>query len=135
MSPDTFGGWTRPGSDLDRESGGQRSRSEVQNRYFRLWFRAAEKILSERRIFLCRWAEALERKDQIVAKPPPSPPHSDITGVDRDRAHRLAPETFDAKAQKQLAAENRESIGRPDQGAADQPKDDPKPSPKPSTRR
>jgi len=60
-----------------------------------------------------------------MPKPPKSPPSSDIQGVDRDRVHRLSPETFDAKAQEQLEAENRESVGRPDQDAADQPKDDP----------
>ena len=60
-----------------------------------------------------------------MPKPPVSPPSSDIAGVHRDRAHRLSRETFDAKAQAQLEAENRESVGRPDQDEADQPKDDP----------
>lgn len=60
-----------------------------------------------------------------MAKPPPSPPSSDLTGVHRDREHRLSEKTFDAKAQAQLDAENRESVGRPDQDGADQPKDDP----------
>ena len=60
-----------------------------------------------------------------MPKPPASPPSSDLQGVHRDRAHRLSPETFDAKAQEQLEAENRESVGRPDQDRADQPKDDP----------
>jgi hypothetical protein len=60
-----------------------------------------------------------------MPKPPASPPSSDLEGVHRDRAHRLSPRTFDAKAQAQLAAENRENVGRPDQDEADQPKDDP----------
>lgn len=60
-----------------------------------------------------------------MPKPPASPPSSDIGGVHRDRAHRLSPKTFDAQAQAQLAAENRENVGRPDQDGADQPKDDP----------
>lgn len=63
-----------------------------------------------------------------MPKPPASPPNSDLKGVHRDRAHRLAPETFDAKAQAQLAAEERESIGRPDADAPDAEdshKDDP----------
>lgn len=50
-----------------------------------------------------------------MPKPPASPPHSDLEGVHRDRVHRLSPKTFDAKAQAQLEAENRESVGRPDQ--------------------
>ena len=54
-----------------------------------------------------------------MPKPPATPPSSDIEGVHRDRAHQLSPETFDAKAQAQLAAENRENVGRPDQ---DEPK-------------
>ena len=48
-----------------------------------------------------------------MPKPPASPPASDLRGVHRDRAHRLSPKTFDAKAQEQLAAENRENVGRP----------------------
>ena len=60
-----------------------------------------------------------------MAKPPPATPHSDLEGVHRDRTHRLSPKTFDAQAQAQLDAENRESVGRPDQDEADQPKDDP----------
>jgi hypothetical protein len=60
-----------------------------------------------------------------MPKPPKSPPSSDLQGVHRDRVHRLSPATFDAKAQEQLEAENRESVGRPDQDQADQPKDDP----------
>jgi hypothetical protein len=61
-----------------------------------------------------------------MPKPPATPPSSDITGVDRDRIHRLSSKTWDAQAQAQLAAENEESVGRPDQDRADQPKDDPK---------
>lgn len=60
-----------------------------------------------------------------MPKPPKSPPSSDLDGVHRDRVHRLSPRTFDARAQEQLAAENRENVGRPDQDEADQPKDDP----------
>lgn len=59
-----------------------------------------------------------------MPKPPASPPHSDLQGVHRDRAHRLSPKTFDARARAQLEAENRESVGRPDQDDADQPKKD-----------
>ena len=60
-----------------------------------------------------------------MPKPPASPPHSDLHGVHRDRAHQLSKKTFDAKAQAQLEAENRESVGRPDQGEAEPRKDDP----------
>lgn len=60
-----------------------------------------------------------------MPKPPASPPASDLKGVHRDRAHRLSPKTFDAKAQEQLEAENREKIGRPEHDADDPPKDDP----------
>lgn len=60
-----------------------------------------------------------------MAKPPSAPPHSDLEGVHRDRAHRLSPKTFDARAQAQLEAESHESVGRPDQNEADQPKGDP----------
>lgn len=59
-----------------------------------------------------------------MPKPPASPPASDLKGVHRDRAHRLSPKTFDAKAQEQLAAESRENVGRPpDQDDAAVPKD------------
>lgn len=60
-----------------------------------------------------------------MAKPPPATPSSDITGVHRDRAHRLSDKSFDPQARAQLEAENRESVGRPDQDQADQPKDTP----------
>ena len=62
-----------------------------------------------------------------MPKPPVSPPASDLQGVHRDRAHRLSPKTFDAKAQEQLAAENRENIGRPpdEHDDASPKKDDP----------
>lgn len=60
-----------------------------------------------------------------MPKPPPSPPSSDIGGVDRDRVSRRARVVMDERAQAQLAAENEENVGRPDQDRADQPKDDP----------
>lgn len=61
-----------------------------------------------------------------MPKPPTSPPSSDLHGVHRDRAHRLSPKTFDAKAQEQLAAENRENVGLPPDPDDDTPlKDDP----------
>lgn len=60
-----------------------------------------------------------------MPKPPPSPPSSDLQGIHRDRVHRLSPKTFDEQAQRQLEAENEESVGRPDQDQADQPKDRP----------
>lgn len=60
-----------------------------------------------------------------MPKPPPSPPSSDIKGVDRDRVSRRSHLVMDEKAQAQLAAENRENVGRPDQDRADQPKDEP----------
>jgi hypothetical protein len=60
-----------------------------------------------------------------MAKPPPTPPSSDINGVDRDRVSRRAGQTWDAQAQAQMAAENEESVGRPDQDRADQDKKDP----------
>lgn len=60
-----------------------------------------------------------------MVKPPKSPPSSDLHGVHRDRVHRLSSSTMDAKAQRQMEAENKESVGRPDQGEADQPKSDP----------
>lgn len=60
-----------------------------------------------------------------MSKPPQTPPSSDLDGVHRDRVSRQSPKNFDAKAQEQLAAENQENVGRPDQGRADQPKDDP----------
>ena len=48
-----------------------------------------------------------------MAKPPTSPPSSDIGGVNRDRVARSDPRTGDRKAQAQLVAEARESAGRP----------------------
>lgn len=60
-----------------------------------------------------------------MPKPPASPPASDLQGVHRDRPHRLSPKTFDAKAQEQLAAENRENVGRPPDDDASPKKDDP----------
>ena len=62
-----------------------------------------------------------------MPKPPISPPASDLQGVHRDRAHRLSPKTFDATAREQLAAENRENVGRPPHDEDDAPpkKDDP----------
>ena len=60
-----------------------------------------------------------------MPKPPASPPSSDLDGVHRDRVPRLSPKTFDAKAQAQLAAENRENVGRPDQDSDDATKSDP----------
>lgn len=60
-----------------------------------------------------------------MPKPPASPPSSDLEGVHRDRMHQLSPKTFDARAQEQLAAENRENVGRPDQDADHARKDDP----------
>lgn len=60
-----------------------------------------------------------------MSKPPPTPPSSDIEGVHRDRVSRRSAKNFDARAQDQLDAENRESVGRPDQDGADQPKSDP----------
>ena len=59
-----------------------------------------------------------------MPKPPASPPHSDLKGVHRDRAHQLSPETFDAKARAQLEAEDRESVGRPDQRRVDEDQSD-----------
>jgi hypothetical protein len=58
-----------------------------------------------------------------MPKPPPTPPSSDIAGVDRDMLLRNHPKVFDAKAQAQLEAENRENVGRPDQDRADDPSD------------
>lgn len=60
-----------------------------------------------------------------MPKPPDTPPSSDIEGVHRDEVPRNDPRNFDAKAQAQLAQEDRENVGRPDQDRADQPKRDP----------
>ena len=60
-----------------------------------------------------------------MIKPPKSPPSSDLEGVHRDRVHRLSSSTMDAKAQRQMDAENKESIGRPAQDETDEPKSDP----------
>lgn len=49
-----------------------------------------------------------------MAKPPASPPSSDIGGVTQSRIAPNDPRRWDDKAQAQLEAENRESVGRPD---------------------
>lgn len=49
-----------------------------------------------------------------MPKPPPSPPSSDIDGVSQSRIAPNDPRRWDARAQAQLEAETRESVGRPD---------------------
>ncbi|MDO9488582.1 MAG: hypothetical protein Q7J32_09440 [Sphingomonadaceae bacterium] len=53
-----------------------------------------------------------------MAKPPETPPSSDIDGVHEDRVDRLHPKTFDAAAGKQMEADDRETIARPKRGEA-----------------
>ena len=50
-----------------------------------------------------------------MAKPPPSTPHTDITGPDRDRVTPADPRKVSGQAQAQMAVENKENVGRPDQ--------------------
>ena len=47
-----------------------------------------------------------------MAKPPPSPPSSDIEGVDRDRTT-LGPEDSDPELLRQLEREATETVGKP----------------------
>jgi hypothetical protein len=51
-----------------------------------------------------------------MAKPPETPPSSDIDGVHEDRVDRRASKNFDAKAQAQMEADARETVGRPKRG-------------------
>lgn len=60
-----------------------------------------------------------------MAKPPETPPSSDIDGVHEDRVDRRSAKNFDAKAKSQMEAESRESIGRPEAGDAAPAKRDP----------
>lgn len=51
-----------------------------------------------------------------MAKPPPTPPSSDITGANQSNVTPADPRRWDAQAQRQLDAENDENTGRPDTG-------------------
>jgi hypothetical protein len=125
MSPEAFGGMDASGLGLGpRERGAKIAILLSQTALAEPGSGGVEKISGTARGTAPFDLAELQPED-IMAKPPEAPPSSDIDGVHRDRVHRLAPETFDAKAQEQLDAENRESVGRPDQDQADQPKRDP----------
>lgn len=53
-----------------------------------------------------------------MAKPPETPPSSDIDGVHRDRVDRRSTRNFDGKAKVQMEADDSESVGRPERGIA-----------------
>lgn len=59
-----------------------------------------------------------------MAKPPETPPSSDIDGVHQDRVDRRSDKNFDGKAQAQMEADGRESVGRPARGAVKPAKPD-----------
>lgn len=60
-----------------------------------------------------------------MAKPPQTPPSSDIDGVHEDRVDRRSPENFDAGAKSQMEADDRETVGRPKRGEAPPARRDP----------
>lgn len=48
-----------------------------------------------------------------MAKPPKTPPHSDLEGVDRDRRPIDVPENSDPRNIERLTQEHKEAKGRP----------------------
>lgn len=60
-----------------------------------------------------------------MAKPPATPPSSDIDGVHEDRVDRRSANTFDAKAKAQMDAEGRENVGQPERVETAPPTRDP----------
>ena len=61
---------------------------------------------------IARWLGEQFVGASTMAKPPPSPPSSDIQGVDRDRVT-LGPEDSDPELLRQLEREATETVGKP----------------------
>lgn len=53
-----------------------------------------------------------------MAKPPQTPPSSDIDGVHEDRVDRRSVKSIDPKAPAQMETNDRETVGRPERGNA-----------------